>query len=131
MDSLNQLYKIRAQDNFSSQNWAEVINKFLVVLSPFAPHIAEELWRTLGNDQSVQFADWPTFDLKYLQNKEVVLPVQINGKLRDQLSVGIDLSQDEVMSLIHKQPKLAKYLEGHVVNKIIYVPNKIVNLLVS
>lgn len=131
MDSLNQLYKIRAQDNFSSQNWAEVIKKFLVVLSPFAPHIAEELWRTLGNDQSVQLADWPTFDPKYLQNKEIVLPVQINGKLRDQLSVGIDLSQDEVMSLIHKQPKLAKYLEGHVVNKVIYVPNKIVNLLIS
>jgi len=103
---------------------------FLQLLAPFAPHIAEELWEQLGEKPSIQHAPWPQFDAVKFAAAEVTLVIQINGKHRAELSVPIGLVQDEAVRLASEHPRVAPYLAEKTVRRIIYVPGKILNLVI-
>jgi leucyl-tRNA synthetase len=113
---------------------AKVTNKkfvetYLVLLSPFAPHLAEELWAKLGHSTSVQKAPWPEADPKLLVADSMKIMVQVNGKLRGQLEAPISASQEEVFALALANPDVQKFIEGKEIKKKIYVPKKLVNFV--
>lgn len=108
-----------------------VLSDLVVLLSPFAPHIAEELWHQLGNETTVCDASWPVWDEKYLVEDSVKYPVSFNGKPRFTISVPVDTPAAEVEKIALSDPAAAKWLEGKTVRKIIVVPGKIVNIVVG
>ena len=110
---------------------AKVLGELIVVLAPFAPHIAEELWHALGHDTTVCDARWPEFDESYLKEDSVTYAVSFNGKARFNLEVPADTSRDEVERIALAHESSARWMEGKTVRKVIVVPGKIVNIVVG
>ena len=110
-----------------------VAEPFLVLLSPFAPHIAEEIWERLGHTGSISRQVWPVVDESLLKEETILYPVQVNGKVRDQLSVDADKAADKeyVLEQAKQLSNIQKYLEGAELIKEIFVPRKIINLVVK
>ncbi len=108
----------------------EVLKSLVVMLAPFAPHIAEELYKALGNNGSVFDAPWPEFDATYLEESVKVYPVSVNGKVRAQITVSADAGVKEVEELALAQEAVQKWLEGQSPKKVIVVPGRIVNIVV-
>ena len=104
---------------------------FVLLLAPFAPHVAEELWQRLGHADSLAYAPWPEADAQHLVADTVEVAVQVNGKLRATITVAPDAAQTDVLALAKAQENVAKYLEGATVRKEVYVPGRIVNLVVG
>ncbi len=111
----------------------EIAEKYLLLLSPFAPHMAEELWNRLGHEESLAYEPWPELIEEYLKSDSVEYPVQINGKVREQISVPSDKAKDKefVLGLAKQQEKVQKYLDGSTIVKEIFVPGRIINLVVK
>jgi leucyl-tRNA synthetase len=109
----------------------ETASAFVRVLAPFAPHIAEELWERLGGTPSVQSAPWPAFDAAKLATQDVKLVFQVNGKYRGDQLVPIGLTQDQVLEIAKSNPRVAPHLEGKAIKRVVYVPNKILNVVVG
>ena len=107
----------------------EVLAPLVVLLSPYAPHIAEELWNKLGNIESISEAPFPVFEQKYLVENTKVYPVSFNGKMRFTMELSLDLSKDEIESAVMSHEKTLHYLEGRTPKKVIIIPGKIVNLV--
>jgi leucyl-tRNA synthetase len=103
---------------------------FLQLLAPFAPHIAEELWERLGEKPSIQHAPWPKFDAAKFASAEVALVIQVNGKHRAELSVPNGLPQDEAVRLASEHPRVTPFIADKTVRRVIYVPGKILNLVI-
>jgi leucyl-tRNA synthetase len=111
---------------------SEQLSHLVRLLAPFAPHMAEELWRgVLGEKASVHQAEWPKVDDKLLVEDMVSIPVQVNGKVRAVLQVSPQASEDEVIALARQQEQVAKYVEQGTVQKTIYIAGKMVNLVVT
>jgi leucyl-tRNA synthetase len=104
---------------------------FLQILAPFAPHLAEELWERLGQEPSIQRAPWPQFDPAKLANDQVKLVFQVNGKFRGDQLVPAGLTETEAVRFAHENARVASYLTGKVIKRVVFVPNKILNLVVS
>lgn len=104
---------------------------FLQLLAPFAPHMAEELWERFGQTPSVQSAPWPKFDPAKLASTEVKLVFQVNGKHRGDALVAPGLPQSDAVALASGHPKVAPFLTGKAIKRVIYVPGKILNLVVE
>lgn len=104
---------------------------FVLILAPYAPHIAEELWEKLGEKPSVANCRYPDFDEKLTVDDEVTLVVQINGKVRQKLTVTRDLPEDEVKKILASDSKINSLAEGKEIVKLIYIPNRIVNLILK
>jgi leucyl-tRNA synthetase len=102
---------------------------FIKLLSPFAPHLAEELW-SMHHSESIAYQSWPTFDPELAKEDLITMPVQVNGKLRATLEIPEDLSKDEFFKLAKEDQRVAKYLAEGVIKKEIYVPKKICNFVV-
>jgi leucyl-tRNA synthetase len=110
----------------------EVLSPLVVLLAPFAPHVAEELWHALdANATSVCDAQWPTWNEDYLKADAINMPVSFNGKTRFTLSVAPETSREEIERLALESPEAAKWIEGKTIRKIIVVPNKIINVVVG
>ncbi|MEZ5414990.1 MAG: leucine--tRNA ligase [Opitutaceae bacterium] len=105
--------------------------KFLQILAPFAPHFSEELWSRLGQKASIQSAPWPQFDAKWLQSDECKLVFQVNGKHRGDQLVPKSISEQEAVDEALKNPKVAAQVEGKTIRRVIFVPGKILNLVVG
>lgn len=108
----------------------EILEKLLVLLAPFAPHIAEELWHVLGYEISICDAKWPEFNEEYLKEANVVYAISFNGKARFNMEVATDTTKEEVEKLALSNSATAKWIEGKTPKKIIVVPNKIVNIVI-
>ncbi|HYW97216.1 MAG TPA: class I tRNA ligase family protein, partial [Bacteroidales bacterium] len=108
----------------------EVLEKLVITLAPFAPHIAEELWQALGNGTSVVDASFPRFDEKYLVENDYEYPVSFNGKMRFKLKLPLDMPHDEIKKRVVSHDTAQKWLEGKEPRKIIIVPGKIINVVV-
>jgi leucyl-tRNA synthetase len=106
------------------------LEKILKLLSPFAPYVTEELWEKLGNTFSIHVTDWPDVDEKVLVEDVVVLPVQVNGKLRGEIEVKKDMSEEDIKKSATSQENVKKYLEGKTIKKFVYVPGRIANIVV-
>ena len=113
-------------ENISKDDFVLLIK----LLSPFAPHMSEELWSALGNKDSIFESIWPQYDASLAQNTEITLAVQINGKLRDTLVVNADISEDEAKSVVIASEKVQKWLEGKEPKKIIYVKGKLISIVI-
>jgi leucyl-tRNA synthetase len=107
------------------------IETLLLLLSPFAPHLAEELWRQLGHDKTLAFEPWPEAEAKYLVKTEIEMPMQINGKLRGLITVPPGSVQDIVVAAAMALPAYAEWTAGKTVRKTIFVPDKLVNFVVG
>jgi leucyl-tRNA synthetase len=103
---------------------------FLKLLYPFAPHLCEELWATLGHDNDMTYASWPSYDDDKLVESTINIAVMINGKVRDNVTIELDQAKDTVLEKAKSLEKIAPYLEGKTIKKAIYVPNKLVNFVV-
>jgi leucyl-tRNA synthetase len=106
------------------------IERFLRVLSPFAPHICEELWQRLGHEQSIMLEAWPEYDPALTVEETVEMAVQVNGKLRGRIAVSADASEDEVLAAVRADEKIAAELVGKQIKRAIVVKGRLVNLVV-
>ncbi|NNE45152.1 MAG: leucine--tRNA ligase [Rhodothermales bacterium] len=108
-----------------------VADTFILLLAPMAPHMAEELWHRMGNKESLAFASWPSVDEQLLREEQVHVAVQVNGKVRGSVAVAPDADKEVVLAAARADVNVARHLEGKVVRREIYVPGKIVNLVVE
>ena len=108
-----------------------VLQALPVLIAPFAPHIAEELWEALGGKESVCDAQWPQYEEKYLVETSVKLGVQFNGKVRFDMLFPADATPEQMIALATAAPEAAKYLEGMQVVKTIAIPGRIVNIVLK
>ena len=111
------------------QGQQEILEKFLVLLSPFAPHIAEELWRQLGHSKSIAAEIWPAIDQSKLQSATVEFAVQINGKLRATVVLPPDIKEEEAVATVRELENVKKYLTGQEIKKTIFVPGRLVSFV--
>ena len=109
----------------------EILRNLVILIAPFAPHIAEELWNELGEKETVCDAQWPKWNEEYLAENEIQLTVSFNGKARFQKMFAADASKDEIEKLTLEDDRTAKYTEGMQIMKVIVVPKKIINIVVK
>ena len=107
----------------------EVLTPLLILLSPYAPHISEELWSKLGHKESISIASFPKFEEKYLVEDVKKYPISFNGKMRFTLELPLDMPKDEIESVVMSHEKTIHYLDGRTPKKVIIVPGKIVNIV--
>ena len=110
-------------------NQREVLEPVAVLIAPYAPHIAEELWKLLGHTESVATATYPVFEEKYLVENTKEYPVSFNGKMRFTMELPLDLSKDEIEAAVMAHEKTRQQLDGRVPKKVIIVPGKIINIV--
>ena len=115
----------------SKKVWHEVLEKVILLIAPFAPHVADELWSDLGNTTLTFEEEWPTFDEKLTVENNFNLVLQVNGKVRDMLPAQIGISKDDAEKLAFSSEKVQKFVDGKEVVKVIAVPNKLVNIVVK
>jgi leucyl-tRNA synthetase len=108
----------------------QVLEKILVLLTPYAPHICEELWHRLGHETSILDATYPVADQQWLVESEKQYPVAINGKTRTELNISLDATQQQVEALVLANGTVIKWLDGKSPKKVIYVKNKMINIVV-
>ena len=108
-----------------------VMEKFVKLLSPFAPHMAEELWNRLGHNETIAYESWPEYDEKKLKMKLVTIVGQVNGKVRTKIDVESDIDDKRVLELIKNEEKIKKHIEGKEIIKEIVIKNKLVNIVVK
>ncbi len=109
----------------------DLAENFTLLLAPFAPHLAEEIWLRLGHHKSLARRPWPTFDLAKLIESTLELPVQVNGKLRDRITVPADASEETILQSAEASEKTRPWLDGKTIRKRLYVPKKLVNFVVT
>jgi leucyl-tRNA synthetase len=109
---------------------SEILSPLLIILSPYAPHITEELWSLLGNQESITKESFPNFEKKYLKEESKIYPISINGKVRLKLELSLDLANNEIEKIIMANDNVLNKLEGVKPKRIIIVPGKIINLVI-
>jgi leucyl-tRNA synthetase len=120
-----------------AMTWKEkpvsVLRDFLILLQPFAPHLAEELWAKLhaSRDLALAYAPWPRFDPALLVEDMLEIPVQVNGKLRDVIKVPASASQADLEAAAKRSEKVKPFLEGKTIRKVIVLPKKLVNIVAA
>jgi leucyl-tRNA synthetase len=108
-----------------------VLNTFVLLLGPFAPHLAEELWRALGHTGTLAYEHWPNYDEALTRAEEIEVPIQVNGKLRSKVTVPPDIGKEELESLALAEERIRTLIDGKQVRKVIIVPGKLVNIVIS
>jgi leucyl-tRNA synthetase len=109
----------------------EVADAFVLIASPFAPHLGEELWQKLGHEASLAYETWPQFDVELVKDDVIEIGVQVNGKVRGTIRIAVDANQETALEAAHAQEKVAQQIAGKTVAKVIYVPGKILNIIVK
>ncbi|RJO60469.1 MAG: leucine--tRNA ligase [Dehalococcoidia bacterium] len=131
MEFSNYLAKIREAGSVPVENYREAVRTLLRLLAPTAPHFTEELWSRLGYEYSIHNQSWPQWDEKLAKDEEIPLVVQVNGKVRDKLMVSANISEDEAKKLALESPKVQTHTAGKTVAQVIYVPGRLVNVVVK
>ena len=107
----------------------KILEKLIILLSPFAPHISEEIWQNLGNSNSISEVNYPKFDQKYLVENEKNYPISFNGKFKFNINLSLNLSNEEIEEIVLNNNKTLNFLKSKKVKKVIIVPNKIINIV--
>jgi leucyl-tRNA synthetase len=110
---------------------SETAKTFSKVMSPFAPHLAEELWQLLGNDKSIAYEPWPEFNEMFLKEDNFDYPVSFNGKMRFNISLPVSMTKDEVAKAVLADERAQKWLGGEAPSNVIVVPKRIVNIVIK
>ena len=130
MEFTNYLVKVKENGVVGKSDWDGAIDTLLLLLAPTAPHMAEELWQRTGHGYSIHNQRWPDWDEALAKEEEVTLVVQVNGKLRDRITVSASIAEDEAKQLALESPKAKAHLEGKEIIKVVSVPPKLVNIVV-
>ena len=132
MELVNAMYQFKdSHDSVQSDLAKELVEKLTLLLAPFVPHITEEIWHECGFEGSVHAASWPTYEESALVVDEVEVAVQVNGKVRDKLTVSVSLSKEELEAAAKALPRVQEFTEGKTVVKVIVVPKKLINIVVK
>jgi leucyl-tRNA synthetase len=132
MEMVNFLYLVEDADWESpgtAPALAEAVEMILLMLSPFAPHLSEELWEGIGKKGLVSAQPWPRFDEEVARSEEILVVVQINGKLRSRITVDAEATEEEIRSMVMTDPRVREYTEGKAIRKMVYVPKKLVSIV--
>lgn len=129
MKALNDLKDVLIKFSVTAEAEKFFKEKFLIILSPFAPHLCEELWSQFGVEQSIFLQSWPSYDLELVKDGTIQLVIQVNGKTRATIAASAEISEDEARLLAGQNEKIKKALEGKEVVKVVFVPGKLINLV--
>jgi len=130
MELLNDMYKAREAGAAGTAEWKESVDAYLRMMAPVTPHIAEELWEFMGKPYSIHQQPWPEVDEEAAAEEMITLVVQINGKLRDRITVPVDISEVDAQSTALASENVQKFLAGKSPRKVIVVPRRLVNIVV-
>jgi leucyl-tRNA synthetase len=130
INHLNQYLSGVPEDQWNRKLLREIAENLTLVLSPFAPHLAEEFWHELGQEGLVVQQSWPSYDPKALEVEEMEIAIQINGKVRDKILVPVDISEEELKKMVMERERVKEYIDGKTVKKFIYVKGRIVNIVI-
>ena len=133
MELLNSIPKAMLRSSVSKESnevFREIIEKSVVMLSPIIPHVCHELWEALGKKNPIHNENWPTYDADQLEGNEIIIAIQINGKLRGKILVDISSSEETIIEESKKIENVKKYLVKENIKKTIYVPKKLVNFVI-
>jgi leucyl-tRNA synthetase len=125
MEFINEVTSIRQAPD------KESVEAFLILIAPFAPHFAEELWQRIGNNPTIFHQQWPSWDVRYTTSDTVEVAIQINGKTRGTIQVPAEANEDMVLQTATADPAIARHLDGKQVRKRIFVKGRILNIVVS
>lgn len=128
MEYVNELYKFKVE-GFSNEAWRDALTALVQMVAPFAPHMADELWQQLGGEGLVQNATWPEWDEDLTVEDTITIAVQVNGKLRGEVSVGKDTDPEEIKAKALAHENVAKFVTGEP-KKVIYVPGRLVSIVI-
>ncbi|MCE9557498.1 MAG: leucine--tRNA ligase [Armatimonadetes bacterium] len=128
---LNTLADLRAAGELSKVEMSEGVESMILLLAPFAPHCADELWAGLGQEGFTYLCEWPQFVEEFTVEDTVTIAVQVNGKLRDTFEVGAGVASEELEKLALALPKVAVHTEGKTIRKVIVIPGKLVNVVAN
>ena len=131
MELLNSVYDYLEEESADPCLIREVLDNMALLLSPFAPHFAEEMWEILDHSGSLVAAGWPTFDPELAREDEIEIVVQVNGKVRSRFLASPEISQDDMKQRALKDEKAQDHIEGKTVRKIVVVPRKLVNIVAT
>lgn len=131
MEFSNLLSKVQENGSIGQPVWAEAIKTLLLLLAPSAPHMTEELWQQLAYKYSIHKQPWPGWNKELAADEETTLVIQVNGKLRDKLSVPVDISEEAATKLAFEQERIKSYVEGKSVAKVIYVQGRLLNIVLQ
>lgn len=131
MELVNEMYKYKELKEFNKELYRDVLNKLVLILAPFTPHLCEEMWQGLGFEESVHKQSWPEIDEEALVKDTIEIVVQINGKVKLKLDVENGLTKEELEKVCMEDESVKELAEGKSVIKIIAVPNKLVNIVVK
>ncbi|MBA7537763.1 Leucine--tRNA ligase [subsurface metagenome] len=130
MEFTNYLVKAKEIGYVTKPAWNEAVDTLLLLLAPTAPHLTEELWQRRGHDYSIHNQSWPKWDEVLARDEEITLVVQVNGRLRDRITVPASITEAEAQHLALERQRVKAYLEGKEIVKMVYVPGRLVNLVV-
>ena len=128
ISSMMELTNHLVKHQISSRNALEPL---IILLAPFAPHFAEEVWSLLGHQGGISYVSWPQYDETKLIAQEVTYPVQVNGKLRAQIDLPVDVTKDDALATAKADPKIARYLEEGTLRREIFVAGRMINLVIK
>jgi leucyl-tRNA synthetase len=132
MEMVNELYKLKEKNGINKTQWNFTVTSLLQMLAPFSPHITEELHDQMGQSKSIHLADdWPKYDEKYLTSDKMEIVVQVNGKVRAKIEVIRGLSEDKIYEIVMENPRIVDLIDNKELVKKIYIPNKLVSLVVK
>ena len=130
MELLNDMAAYKEAGGWGSDVWDESVDIYLRMMAPAVPHIAEELWTKQGKTYSIHQHDWPEVDKEAAKEEEFEMVIQVNGRLRDKLNVPVAISEDKAKELALESDNVQKFLEGKKPKKVIYIPGRLVNIVV-
>jgi leucyl-tRNA synthetase len=131
MELTNYLNKVKDAANVPLKDWQNSVEALVIMVAPTAPHLAEELWHRLGHSESVHNQRWPLWDEALAKEDEITLVVQVNGKLRDRPTVPASITEEEAKKMAQISEKVQPFLQGKTIVNVIYVPGKLVNIVVK
>ncbi|MGE0539111.1 MAG: leucine--tRNA ligase [Dehalococcoidia bacterium] len=131
MEYTNELSRVKDSGRIDPAVWNDAVETLLLMTAPAAPHITEELWERTGRPYSVHTQAWPSFDPALAEDEQRTIVVQINGKVRDRLSVPVDATREQVEAMAMASEKVAGQIDGATVRNVVYVPGRLVNIVVT
>jgi leucyl-tRNA synthetase len=107
------------------------LETIVILLAPFVPHVANELWQRLGHGESLEKVSWPSYSVQALEEEKLLIVVQVNGKVRGKITVAADVGQETIESQALADPKVSGFLNGKNIQRVVYVPRRLVNIVVE
>jgi leucyl-tRNA synthetase len=131
MELVNEIYKYKERPDRKLALLKEALEKVVLMLSPFTPHICEEMWQAMGNSESLYHHSWPTYDEKALIRQQVEVVVQLNGKVKEKITVDSGLTKEDLQKACFESDKIQNLVKGKDILKVVVVPDKLINIVIK